>query len=132
MLLPRRASSSAAAARAAASTSALAAASSAIASLDAVAAVSAAAHSFLYRGNIGLLPVLRARGDRTLRLSFGHSALVGGCYVGKRLPQTSSSSSVQERRAEQGQPVFLLSAEDRVRRGKGMSRRCLGCMIERL
>jgi hypothetical protein len=33
---------------------------------------------------------------------------------------------------EQGQPVFLLSAEDRGRREKEMSRRCLGCRIERL
>jgi hypothetical protein len=40
--------------------------------------------------------------------------------------------SVQERRDEPGQPVFLLPAEDRGRRGKGMSRRCLGCRIERL
>jgi hypothetical protein len=38
--------------------------------------------------------------------------------------------SVQERRDEQEQPVFLLSAEDRGRRGKGISRRCLGCRIE--
>jgi hypothetical protein len=44
----------------------------------------------------------------------------------------SSNSFVQERRDELGQPVFLLSAEDRGRRGKGMSRRCLGCRIERL
>jgi hypothetical protein len=50
--------------------------------------------AFLYRGNLGLLPVLHARGDRTLRLSFGHGALVGGCYVGKGLPQTSCCSSV--------------------------------------
>jgi hypothetical protein len=87
---------------------------------------------FLYRDNLGLLPVLHARGDRTLRLSFGHGALVGGCYVKKGLPQTSNSSSVQERRDEQGQPVFLLPAEDRGKRGKGMSRRCLGYRIERL
>jgi hypothetical protein len=40
--------------------------------------------------------------------------------------------SVQERRDEQGQPMFLLPTEDRGRRGKGMSRRCLDCMIERL
>jgi hypothetical protein len=39
---------------------------------------------------------------------------------------------VQERRDEQGQSVFLLPAEDRGRRGKGMRRRCLGCRIERL
>jgi hypothetical protein len=52
--------------------------------------------------------------------------------VEKRLPQTSCCSSVQERRDEQGQPVFLLPAEDRGRRGKGMSRRCLGCRIELL
>jgi hypothetical protein len=38
--------------------------------------------------------------------------------------------SVQERRNEQGQPVFLLPAEDRGRREKEMSRRCLGCRIE--
>jgi hypothetical protein len=57
---------------------------------------------------------------------------VGGCYVEKRLPQTSCCSSVQKRRDEHGQPVFLLPAEDRWRRGKEMSRRCLGCKIERL
>jgi hypothetical protein len=50
--------------------------------------------------------------------------------MGKRLTQTSCCSSVQERRDEQGQPVFLLPAEDRGRRGKGMSRRCLGYRIE--
>jgi hypothetical protein len=50
--------------------------------------------------------------------------------VEKRLPQTSSSSSVQERRDEEGQSVFLLPAEDRGRCEKGMSRRCLGCRIE--
>jgi hypothetical protein len=33
--------------------------------------------AFLCRGNLGLLSVLRARGDRVLRLSFGHGALVG-------------------------------------------------------
>jgi hypothetical protein len=87
--------------------------------------------AFLCHGNLGLLTVLRARDDRVLRLSFGHGALVGGCYVGKRLLQTSCSS-VQERRDEQGQPVFLLPAEDRGRRGKGMSKKCLGCRIERL
>jgi hypothetical protein len=38
--------------------------------------------AFLCRGNLGLLSVLHARGDRALRLSFGHGALVGGCYVG--------------------------------------------------
>jgi hypothetical protein len=32
---------------------------------------------FLCRGNLGLLPVLHAQGDRALRLSFGHDALVG-------------------------------------------------------
>jgi hypothetical protein len=52
--------------------------------------------------------------------------------MGKRLPQTSCCLSVQERRDEQGQSVFLLPAEDRRRHGKGMSRRCLGCRIERL
>jgi hypothetical protein len=57
---------------------------------------------------------------------------VGGLLRGKRLPQTSCCLSVQERRDEQGQPVFLLPAEDRGRRGKGMSRRCLGCKIDRL
>jgi hypothetical protein len=67
-----------------------------------------------------------------LRLSFGHDALVGGCYVEKRLPQMSCCLSVQEGRDEQGQPVFLLPAEDRGRREKGMSRRCLGYRIERL
>jgi hypothetical protein len=40
--------------------------------------------------------------------------------------------SLQERRDEQGQPVFLLPAEDRGRHEKEMSRRCLGCKIERL
>jgi hypothetical protein len=88
--------------------------------------------TFLCRGNLGLLPVLRAQGDRALRLSFGHGALVGGLLRRKRLPQTSCCLSVQEMRDEQGQLVFLLSAEDRGRRGKGMSRRCLGCRIERL
>jgi hypothetical protein len=52
--------------------------------------------------------------------------------MGKSLTQTSCCSSVQERRDEQGQPVFLLPAEDRGRRGKGMSRRCLVYRIERL
>jgi hypothetical protein len=52
--------------------------------------------------------------------------------MGKRLPQTSCCSSVQERMDEHGQLVFLLPAEDRGRREKGMSRRCLGCRIERL
>jgi hypothetical protein len=33
--------------------------------------------AFLCRGNLGLLPVLRDQGDQTLRLSFGHGALVG-------------------------------------------------------
>jgi hypothetical protein len=32
--------------------------------------------AFLCHGNFGLLSVLRARGDRALRLSFGHDALV--------------------------------------------------------
>jgi hypothetical protein len=50
--------------------------------------------AFLYRGILGLLPVLHARGDRAPRLSFRHGALVGGCYVGKGLPQTSCCSSV--------------------------------------
>jgi hypothetical protein len=45
--------------------------------------------AFLCRGNLGLLPVLRAQGDRALRLSFGHDTLVGGLLHGKRLPQTS-------------------------------------------
>jgi hypothetical protein len=52
--------------------------------------------------------------------------------MGKRLPQTSYCSSVQEMRDEQGQPMFLLPAEDRRRREKGMSRRYLSCRIERL
>jgi hypothetical protein len=51
--------------------------------------------------------------------------------MGKMLPQTRWCSSVQERRDEQGQSMFLLSTEDRGRRGKRMSR-CLGCRIERL
>jgi hypothetical protein len=33
--------------------------------------------SFLCRSNLGLLLMLRARGDQALRLSFGHGALVG-------------------------------------------------------
>jgi hypothetical protein len=33
--------------------------------------------TFLCCGNLSLLPVLHARGDRALRLSFGHGALVG-------------------------------------------------------
>jgi hypothetical protein len=85
---------------------------------------------FLYHGNLGLLPVLRAWGDRALRLSFKHATLVGDCCMGKRLPQTSYCSSVQERRDERGQLVFLLPIEDRGRCGKGMSKRCLGCRIE--
>jgi hypothetical protein len=36
---------------------------------------------------------------------------------------------VQERRDEQEQPVFLLPAEGGERRGKEMSRRCLGYRI---
>jgi hypothetical protein len=44
----------------------------------------------------------------------------------------SYCSSVQERRDEQGQPMFLLPVEDRGWRGKGMSRRYLGCEIEQL
>jgi hypothetical protein len=88
--------------------------------------------AFLCRGILGLLPVLRARGDRALRLSFGHDTLVGGCCVGKMLPQTSCYSAEQERRYEQGQLVSLLPAEGRERCGEGMSRRCLSCRIERL
>jgi hypothetical protein len=42
----------------------------------------------------------------------------------------SYCSSVQARRDEKGQSVFLLPAEDRGRREKGMSMRCLGCRIE--
>jgi hypothetical protein len=86
--------------------------------------------ALLCRGNLGLLTVLGARGDRALRLSFGHGALVGGCYVGKRLTQTNCSS-VQKRRDEQGQSVFLLPPEDRGRREKWMSMRYLCCRIER-
>jgi hypothetical protein len=55
---------------------------------------------------------------------------VGGYYMGKILPQMSCCLSVQERRDEQEQPMFLLPAEDQGRREKGMSRRCLGCKIE--
>jgi hypothetical protein len=88
--------------------------------------------AFLCRGNVGLLSVLRTRGDRALGLSFVHGVLVGGCCVGKRLSQTSCCLSVQERRDEQRQLVLLLPAEDRGKCGKGMSRRCLGCRIERL
>jgi hypothetical protein len=121
VLQVHRASSSAAVARAAstaatASTSALATASSAIASLAAPSrrrcSLCRRSLAFLYRDNLGLLPVLRARGDRELRLSFGLGALVGGCYVRKRLPQMSCCSFVQERRDEQRHPVFLLSTED--------------------
>jgi hypothetical protein len=36
-----------------------------------------------------------------LKLSFGHVALVGGCCVGKKMPQMSCYSAVQERRDEQ-------------------------------
>jgi hypothetical protein len=39
---------------------------------------------------------------------------------------------MQERRDKQGQLMFLLSTEDRGRRGKGMTMRCLGCRIKRL
>ena len=48
----------------------------------------------------------------------------------KRLPLTSCCSSVQGRKDEQEQPVFLLLAEDREELGKGMSKRCLGYRIE--
>jgi hypothetical protein len=67
-----------------------------------------------------------------MRLSFEHATLVGGCCMGKRLSQMSCCSSMQERRDEQGQPVFLLSAKDRGRCGKEISKICLGCRIERL
>jgi hypothetical protein len=91
VLLVRRASSFAAAARvasaaAAASTSVFAAVSSAIASLAALAIVAAVCRRslvFLSRSNLGLLPVLRARGDRALRLSFRHDALVGAATWGR-------------------------------------------------
>jgi hypothetical protein len=39
--------------------------------------------TFLCRGNLGFLPVLRVRGDRALRLSFGHDALVGAATWGR-------------------------------------------------
>jgi hypothetical protein len=55
---------------------------------------------FLYRGDLGLLPVSRTRSGRALRLSFGHGVLVRGCCVGKMLPQTNCCLSVQERRDE--------------------------------
>ena len=67
-----------------------------------------------------------------LRLTFGHGALVVGCYVGRRLPQTSCCLSVQERMVELEQPVLLLSTDDYGVRGKGMNRRCLGYRIELL
>jgi hypothetical protein len=130
VLLARRASSSAVAACAAfavaaAGTSALAAVSSAITSLAAVAAVSVAA---CLRSSAGAAWSRRPSVETILRT--WHAS--GGCCIGKRLPQMSCCSAVQERRDEQGQLVFLLPAEDRERRGKGMSRRCLGYMIERL
>jgi hypothetical protein len=50
--------------------------------------------AFFCRSNLDLLSVLHARGDRAPRLSFGHDALVGGCYVGKGMPQMSCCSSV--------------------------------------
>jgi hypothetical protein len=50
--------------------------------------------------------------------------------MGKRLPQICCCSSVQERRDEQGQPVFLLPAEDGGRHGKEMRKKYLGCRIE--
>jgi hypothetical protein len=46
--------------------------------------------AFLCHGNLDFLPMLHARGDRALRLSFGHAALVESCCMGKMLPQTSS------------------------------------------
>jgi hypothetical protein len=58
--------------------------------------------AFLYCGNLGLLLVLCAQGDRALRLSFGQGMLVGGLLRGKRLSQTSCCLSVQERRDDQG------------------------------
>jgi hypothetical protein len=39
--------------------------------------------SFLCRGNLSHLPVLHARGDRALRLSFRHGALVGAATWGR-------------------------------------------------
>jgi hypothetical protein len=50
--------------------------------------------AFLCRGNLGLLPKLRAQDDRALRLSFRHGALVGKLLRGKRLPQMSCCLSV--------------------------------------
>jgi hypothetical protein len=37
--------------------------------------------------------VRHARGDRAPRLSFGHGALVGGCYVGKGLLRGEGAAS---------------------------------------
>ena len=65
-----------------------------------------------------------------LRLTFGHGAIVVGCYVGRRLPQTSCCLSVQERMEKLERPVLLLPIDDYGVRGKGMNRRCLGCRIE--
>jgi hypothetical protein len=39
--------------------------------------------AFLCCSNLSLLPVLHARGDRTLRLSFGHGELVGAATWGR-------------------------------------------------
>jgi hypothetical protein len=55
----------------------------------------------------------RARGDRVLRLSYGHGALSRGLLCG-----------------EQGQPeLLLLPAGAAARPGKEMSKRCLGYKI---
>jgi hypothetical protein len=74
--------------------------------------------TFLCRGNLGLLPVLRAQGDRELRLSFGHGALVEGLLCGKRLSQTSCCLFVQERRMSRDSRCFCcrLRTEEGVRR----------------
>ena len=86
--------------------------------------------AFLCRGKFGLLPTLRARGDRALRLPCGHDALPGDCCVGRGLLQTSSA---QRERSEQERPELLLLPAGAVARlEKEMSRRYSGYMIVRL
>jgi hypothetical protein len=105
VLLPHRASSSAAAARvasvaSAASTFALAAASPAATIRDALAAVAAAARSRSYAAVTSASCWRRTLEVTELGLFFGHGVLAWGCCVGKRLSRTKGCSSEHERRVE--------------------------------
>jgi hypothetical protein len=91
---------------------------------------------FLCHSEFGFLPLSHARGDRALRLSCGHGAPPGDCYVERELPLMSCCSSEQGRR-EQRQPELLLllvgaAARLEARLEKGLSRRCSGYRIVRL